>query len=60
MDAKKILKELLEEYKNEFRAKPAEDSTQQTFREGIVFGMRLAIVKLEEAEKETKTKQENN
>ena len=56
MDAEKILKELLEEYKNEFR----ENSTQQAFREGMVFGMRLAIVKLEEVEKETKTEQENN
>ena len=60
MNAEKILKELLEEYKNEFRAEPAENSTQQTFREGIVFGMRLAIVKLEEVEKEIKAKQEDN
>ena len=60
MDAEKILKELLEEYKNEFRAEPTENSTQQTFREGIVFGMRLAIVKLEEAKKEIKAKQEDN
>lgn len=60
MDAEKILKELLEEYKNEFRAEPAENSTQQTFREGVVFGIRLAIVRLEETEKEIKAKQEDN
>lgn len=58
MDAEKILKELLEEYKNKFRAEPAENSTQQTFREGVVVGIRLAIVKLEEVGKETK--QEDN
>lgn len=60
MDAEKILKELLEEYKNKFRAEPAENSTQQTFREGVVVGIRLAIIRLEEVEKETKTKQEDN
>ena len=60
MNAEKILKELLEEYKNEFRAEPAENSTQQTFREGVLFGMRLAIIKIEEAEKETRVKQEDN
>ena len=58
MDAEKILKELLEEYKNEFRAEPAENATQQTFREGVVVGIRLAIIRLEEAKKETK--QEDN
>ena len=57
MNAEKILKELLEEYKNEFKAEPAENSTQQTFREGVIFGIRLAIIKLEEAEKETKVEQ---
>lgn len=59
MDAEKILKELLEEYKNEFKADPVEDDTQ-IFRDGVLFGIRLAIVRLEEAEKETKTKQEDN
>lgn len=60
MDAEKILKELLEEYKNEFRAEPAENSTHQTFREGMVFGLRLAIVKLEEVKKEIKAEREDN
>ena len=60
MNAEKILKELLEEYKNEFNTEPAENSTQQTFREGVLFGMRLAIIRLEEAEKETKVEQEDN
>lgn len=59
MNAEKILKELLEEYKNEFRADPVEDSTQ-IFRDGVLFGMRLAIIKIEEAEKETRVKQEDN
>lgn len=59
MNAEKILKELLEEYKNEFRADPVEDSTQ-TFRDGVLFGMRLAIIKIEEAEKEAKAEQEDN
>lgn len=58
MNAEKILKELLEEYKTAFRAEPAENSTQQTFREGVVLGIHLAIVKLEEVEKETKAEQE--
>ena len=60
MDAKKILIELLKEYKNEFKAEPAENSTQQTFREGVVFALRLAIIKLEEVEKETKAEQGDN
>ena len=60
MNAKKILIELLKEYKNEFKAEPAENSTQQTFRKGVIFVLRLAIIKLEEAEKETKTEQEDN
>ena len=60
MNAKKILIELLKEYKNEFKAEPAENSTQQTFRKGVIFVLRLAIIKLEEAEKETKTEHEDN
>lgn len=60
MNAKKILIELLKEYKNEFKAEPAENSTQQTFREGVIFALRLAIIKLGEAEKETKVEQEDN
>ena len=60
MNAKKILIELLKEYKNEFKAEPAENSTQQTFREGVVFALRLAIIKLEDAEKEIHTEQEDN
>lgn len=60
MNAEKILKELLKEYKNEFKTEPAENSTQQTFREGVIFALRLAIIKLEEAEKEVKTEQEDN
>lgn len=58
MNAEKILKELLKEYKNEFKAEPAENSTQQTFREGVIFALRLAIIKLEDAKKETE--QEDN
>ena len=60
MNAKKILIELLKEYKKEFKAEPAENSTQQTFREGVIFALRLAIIKLEDAEKETKAEQEDN
>lgn len=60
MNAKKVLIELLKEYKNDFKAEPAENSTQQTFREGVIFALRLAIIKLEDAEKETKAKQEDN
>jgi len=60
MDAKKVLIELLKEYKNEFKIEPAENSTQQTFREGVIFAMRLAIIKIEEAEKEVKAEQEDN
>lgn len=60
MNAKKTLIELLKEYKNEFKAEPAENPTQQTFREGVVFALRLAIIKLEEVEKETKAEQEDN
>lgn len=60
MDAEKILIELLKEYKNEFKAESAENSTQQTFREGVIFALRLAIIKLGEAEKETKVEQEDN
>lgn len=59
MNAEKILKELLEEYKNEFKADPVEDSTQ-TFRDGVLFGIRLAIIRLEDVEKETKIEQEVN
>lgn len=60
MNAKKTLIELLKEYKNEFKAEPVENSTQQTFREGVIFALRLAIIKLEEAEKEIKAEQEDN
>ena len=58
MNAKKALIELLKEYKNEFKAEPAENSTQQSFKEGVIFALRLASIKLEEVEKETK--QEDN
>lgn len=60
MNAEKILKELLKEYQNEFKTEPAETSTQQTFREGVLFAMRLAIIKLEDAEKESKVEQEDS
>lgn len=59
-ECQKTLIELLKEYKNEFKEEPAENATQQAFREGIIFAIRLAIIKLEEVEKETKVKQEDD
>lgn len=60
MNAEKILKDLLKEFQNEFKTEPAKNSIQQTFREGVLFAMRLAIIEIEDAEREAEPEQEDN